>query len=238
ADAPETMLPEVQLETRAAALMFLFGFVYPGALDCGRPAPLSDLSDIADVLDAAQTYGVDGVYHAAATSWQIPADHRPVRAYIIAVSRGLRSHAREAAKKTLGSSLDEEYVEEMEDTPALAYHRLLVYHASFRAAAQGSITSQFPDESYGTPISPPTVWTAVRTPIEPCGHQHVGFRSSKSWIRSEVSSACLESRENPTKAAERAVSVLDRSIQAGVWCYHCEMAAQDISRLQEALLSI
>ncbi|OJT10905.1 hypothetical protein TRAPUB_12589 [Trametes pubescens] len=148
--AQESKLPVLCVNARAALLAPFLRFCYPRM---ATPS-LYDLHTITDVLCLAQMYNADTVAREVERFWEPEAKADPLCAYCVAVTRGLRERAQDAAKDSLGKSLDGVYLPELEDTPALAYHRLLAYHTSCRAAVTGLLERRFPPGD-AAPLRPP-----------------------------------------------------------------------------------
>lgn len=245
-------LPVIHVEARAGILAQLFRFCYPAMAGPGT----SDLYDIADLLFLAREYDMSVVSQVVERSWASAAKEDPLRAYFAAVTRGLLGRARDAAKDTLARSLDGFYIPELEDAPAIVYHRLLTYHASCRSIATEVLQRRFPRDPAPPPVGVPTAAPVASPPIpairvEPdpasssapavslCGHQHGGFKSSKAaWLSEYVSNRCLQARLQPYGVDEDVSSILGAAIDAGLWCRPCKRLARDVSKVYNSLRDI
>ncbi|KAH9852618.1 hypothetical protein C2E23DRAFT_885382 [Lenzites betulinus] len=65
-------------------------------------------------------------------AWDDAASRNPLEAYFVATNHGLRDYAEAAARKVLAKQTAHLYTSVMEKSPALAYHRMLVYYDASR----------------------------------------------------------------------------------------------------------
>ncbi|EIW58213.1 uncharacterized protein TRAVEDRAFT_20293 [Trametes versicolor FP-101664 SS1] len=252
ANTQEMKLPTVHVNARAAVLAPFLRLCYPRM----ETPSLYDLHIVADLLCLAEKYHTDAVTREVERLWEVEAKMDPFCAYCVAVTRGLRERAQDAAKDSLDKSPDGVYIPELEDTPALAYHRLLTYHASCRAAATGLLERRFPRDperpASGTLTAGPAVHTPAPPPRAPepasaggsdvslCGHEHGGFRSStkKLWLCKYVSKMCLEARSQPYGVEHNVASILDGTIASGFWCPTCKNRSRDLAKVCNSLREI
>lgn len=93
----------------------------------GLPADL-ELPTIAELFRASRKYEMTRVARWVRAAWDRAAVRRPLETYFVAINYGLNECARAAAKNVLMEPVADAYTTVMEDAPALAYHRLLVYY--------------------------------------------------------------------------------------------------------------
>lgn len=100
-----------------------------------------DLHQLALIIGVAKKYEMEGGLQALREKWAQLVEHstgNPLVAYLVAASAGpcMGKHANEAATLILchSNSILTQYHPEMENVPALAYHRLLVYYEGCNAA--------------------------------------------------------------------------------------------------------
>lgn len=120
-----------------------------------------DLPRLAALLVASQKYKMAFIAPRIRAAWDTAATlghrcpgangHRPLAAYFVALAHGLTDRAQEAAKNALTLELKGAYVPFMEDAPALAYHRLLVFYDSHCAVVRerlGAAIASIPETIY------------------------------------------------------------------------------------------
>ncbi|KAI0820760.1 hypothetical protein BC628DRAFT_821393 [Trametes gibbosa] len=94
-----------------------------------------DLESQIRLLSAAQKYEI--AHMVAQLNIRLAGNdvavREPLHAYFVAVNHGLRDHAKTAAKNVLVKQTAHTYTLIMEHSPALAYHRLLLYYDTCRA---------------------------------------------------------------------------------------------------------
>lgn len=117
----------------------------------------SDPHRLAALVAASQKYKMAFVAPRIRASWDTAANFHPLEAYFVALAHGLTGCAEEAAKIVLRTQAGDAYDLVMEDAPALAYHRLLVFYDSCRtvvrerlAEAITSIPEDVPTLYHGT----------------------------------------------------------------------------------------
>ncbi|KAL1944899.1 hypothetical protein VTO73DRAFT_2519 [Trametes versicolor] len=224
ANAQEMKLPTVHVNARAAVLGLFLRLCYPRM----ETSSLYDLHVVADLLCLAEMYHTDAVARDVERLWGPEAKADPLSAYCVAVTRGLRERARNAAKDSLDRSLDGVYIPELEDTPALAYHRLLTYHASCRAAATNLLERRFPRDpsrpASEAPAAGPAVHTRPSTSSQGsgagqcCGFRHVHFQ--------------------PYNVEDNVARIFDETIASGFWCPTCKNRSRDIAKICNSLRDV
>ena len=123
----------VQFEEVSVVLQALLQLCYHSPTDITLP---TDLADLTAVLVATEKYELQSAQSAVWSFWQAIASQSPLRAYCYAIRAGHTVGAKEAARCTLNHVIEGVYVEELECTPALAYHRLLTYYDQCRTATK------------------------------------------------------------------------------------------------------
>ncbi|KAI8996536.1 hypothetical protein BD414DRAFT_478322 [Trametes punicea] len=195
--------------TEALVLHFDEGLAIVSALldACyhGEDGIQSTPSKIAEVLVAARKYEMAQVDYWACRAWDAATLSDPLSAYFIAINHGLHDLARSAARKTLEKPSANVYIALMEESTALAYHRLLQYRDSCRWAVQEQIralTQRMP--------------TDLRCNSHTSGAYHCCPRSSTSAIQTALKQCGLTmglsssiSRESVHKAMEQWIATTD-----------------------------
>ncbi|KAI1796759.1 hypothetical protein LXA43DRAFT_573194 [Ganoderma leucocontextum] len=128
--------PILQFTEEWDILMPLLRLCYPDRGTWHLPSDPSHVSQLVDIVVALDKYRMRNICGAVLQTWKTVAEASPIRAYLAAARRRARACAEIAAKCTLGAPLEGQYVADMEYVPAVAYHRLLTYHASCRAVAK------------------------------------------------------------------------------------------------------
>ncbi|KAF8986375.1 hypothetical protein BDQ17DRAFT_1192016, partial [Cyathus striatus] len=80
------------------------------------------------VLRMAVRYDIPKAVSFVKLWWASLVKANPVESYFTAVQFGWEDQAREAAKATVYSSIEEAYTPEMEHVPARSYYNLMKYH--------------------------------------------------------------------------------------------------------------
>ncbi|KAL1944906.1 hypothetical protein VTO73DRAFT_2526 [Trametes versicolor] len=135
------MMPRVQLSEKAVVLALLFSHYRLGT---DFELPSLDLPTLADVMAAARSYGANGLQELAYKCWSPLARASPFHAYLAAATRGagrrLEQYARDAARIAIDiPQLETVYIAELEEYPALVYHRLFSFRSACRAVAVGQL---------------------------------------------------------------------------------------------------
>ncbi|KAL1944905.1 hypothetical protein VTO73DRAFT_2525 [Trametes versicolor] len=146
-------MPCVSLEENAAVLAQLFSFHRLG--EDFRFAS-HDLHALVTVMVAARKYNAHGLYELAQLRLSALASSSPLGTYLATITRGLDDLARAAARKAIDLPLETTYLGELEQCPALPYHRLLLY----RDACQ-NISRRVLHETYSSRPTP-----GVSRPVE------------------------------------------------------------------------
>lgn len=133
-------LTSLRLEEPGDVLSTLLTMCYPNSSSVESSAT-SDLTRFQAVVNAAQSYQMDGISKLLRTQWHGLAEASPLEAYFVAIRAGWTDCAKLAAKALLFRPLDGLYASQMEDMPALAYHKLALYHQSSLTAFCGVFES-------------------------------------------------------------------------------------------------
>ncbi|KAI0664241.1 hypothetical protein C8Q70DRAFT_1049746 [Cubamyces menziesii] len=96
----------------------------------------SGLGMLGRLLSAARKYDMSQIGHAILPVWDTAAKKDPLEAYCVATNHRLTDLARAAAKISVRQPTVDVYLTVMEQTPALAYHRLLAYRDTCFVAMQ------------------------------------------------------------------------------------------------------
>ncbi|RPD64052.1 hypothetical protein L226DRAFT_569543 [Lentinus tigrinus ALCF2SS1-7] len=140
-----TELPLLQLDVSSDALASLLTICYDGP--SGLP---SSLTALATMLVASRDLGCSQLHSVIAAQWEAAAQSSPLEAYFVAIQYCLKDQARAAARKAVEKSLTGWYTSSMEDTSALAYHRLLVYYDACVRAVEEELKKGINDWSTAT----------------------------------------------------------------------------------------
>ncbi|KAI0794173.1 hypothetical protein C8Q74DRAFT_561290 [Fomes fomentarius] len=133
-------LTSLRLEEPGDVLSTLLTMCYPNSFSVESSAT-SDLTRFQAVVNAAQSYQMDGLSGLLKTQWRGLAEASPLEAYFIAIRAGWMDCAKLAAKALFVRPLDGMYASQMEDMPALVYHKLALYHQSSLTAFRGVFES-------------------------------------------------------------------------------------------------
>ncbi|EIW62955.1 uncharacterized protein TRAVEDRAFT_160971 [Trametes versicolor FP-101664 SS1] len=118
-------LATLELDEKSDIVSLLLKACYDG--EEGLPADL-DLATVAELFRASRKYEMTRIARLVCGAWDRVAALNPLEAYLVAINHGLDEYARAAAKNVLMGPIANAYTTVMEDAPALAYHRLLLYH--------------------------------------------------------------------------------------------------------------
>ncbi|KAJ2982802.1 hypothetical protein NUW54_g10706 [Trametes sanguinea] len=209
-------LPSVQFEYSAAALCTLFRFYNLGTLESFP----SDPRAIADVLAATHEYQLQGLHEIAGNRWDSAAAQAPLRAYFAAISRGLDDCARTAARLALNLDLNSRshYVNDLEDAPAQAYHRLIRYHETCKGIVTAVLTGH--DGCFSS--------------VEESATGSVS--SSQYWPKLHTKSICDRLRLRPGVVTTLNVgTIFENATTEDAWCSACTPLAKDLISLSDAL---
>ncbi|KAI0629421.1 hypothetical protein C8Q77DRAFT_1220168 [Trametes polyzona] len=118
--------------------------------DGGLP---QDLEYLAQLLAASRKYEMARAEPCVRAAWDKAADASPLEAYFFAITYNLKDCAKAAARSSLKhpTSVATAYVSVMDRAPALAYHRLLLYHDACRRAVQARIDEACRDVQHWYP---------------------------------------------------------------------------------------
>ena len=127
--------PVVPLDVGPETLAVLLGICY------GTTSPPPQLPVLAPALLASKRYEMRQVEKLIVTRWDELVRLNPLEAYFVAVQNGpeLEVCARAAAMVALQYPIATSYVDVMEFSSALAYRRILEYHASCTLAVEGHL---------------------------------------------------------------------------------------------------
>ncbi|KAI1790305.1 hypothetical protein LXA43DRAFT_519293 [Ganoderma leucocontextum] len=250
-------LPVVHFEEEGAVLHAMLQLSYR----CPTNVPLpSDLAVLTAVLGTIEKYGLYSAQPVVWSFWQAIAFANPLRAYCSAIRAGHTLGAKEAARCVLNHVIDGVYVEELEGTPALAYHRLLNYYEKCRRVARQELTKitnsvnvppRPADDSLPAPdpssslegglikkkkgakrrtVEPP-IWAASPTPNLPWLLRYLRDLSSRVQSRpGSVTPGLSDLLNEATKAGSE-----DSDKGPGVWCEECQIVAEEILKASKAL---
>ncbi|TBU44078.1 hypothetical protein BD309DRAFT_63668 [Dichomitus squalens] len=246
----ESELPVVQFDEAAIVLHAMLRLIYPSPSDVSLP---KDVGDLTAVLVSIDKYSLDSEQPAVWSFWQAIASTDALRAYCHAISAGHILSAKEAARCMLNQVLDGVYVEELESTPALAYHRLLLYYEKCRAVAKEESTKISTSLVSPKPVEM-VVPESASYPVEPSlpgGKKKKAAKRScrptsspEPWLTRYLKdlSSRLRSRPGSTTPtlselfteATRAVGD-DSGTGPEVWCEDCQIVAEDLLNIQKGL---
>ncbi|PIL24739.1 hypothetical protein GSI_12625 [Ganoderma sinense ZZ0214-1] len=113
------------------------------------PKPPS-LIILARMMAAAEKYEITHALTELRARWNTLARSNPLNAYLAAAEAGQHALAKDTARLVLNqpSAICTQYSAELENAPAQAYHRLLVYYTKCHAAIKAELSlvkAQFPD---------------------------------------------------------------------------------------------
>ncbi|PIL24881.1 hypothetical protein GSI_12768 [Ganoderma sinense ZZ0214-1] len=118
--------PILSFTEQSGLLADVLGLCYPGKSLLNLPM---DPSKLAGIVIALDRYKIGGIRPAVFRIWNMVAKAHPIIRAYLAASRGhLQDCAEVAAEYALQHPIEGRYVADMEFSPALAYHHLLVYH--------------------------------------------------------------------------------------------------------------
>ncbi|KAI9063999.1 hypothetical protein FKP32DRAFT_1570311, partial [Trametes sanguinea] len=217
-DGVSERLPSVQFEYSAAALCTLLRFYNLGTLESFP----SDPRAIADVLAATHEYQLQGLHEIARHRWDSAAAQVPLRAYFAAISRGLDDCARTAARLALHLDLKSHYVNDLEDAPAQAYHRLIRYHETCIGIVTAVLTGH--SDAYGESFS--AVTESATSPVS----------SSQYWPKLHTESIHHKLRPRPGNVTTFNLgTIFENATTEDAWCSACTPLAKDLISLSDAL---
>lgn len=124
-------VPTIDVTEDARTLDALLRFCYP------MPDPMLDtVGALAPMLGAVKKYQIDGRAAEVKRMLLHLAETEPVRAYAVAVRFQMDEEAAAAARLALAYPLIGPFVEELDEIPTSAYHRLLRYHLKCQDAVR------------------------------------------------------------------------------------------------------
>ncbi|KAI1783535.1 hypothetical protein LXA43DRAFT_1046433, partial [Ganoderma leucocontextum] len=127
--------------------------------DVQRPeqhSPSPSLFILTRMVTAAEKYEMAHGLHVRRARWNALAANSPLDAYLVAAEAGLNALVKDAARLLVNqpSAVCTQYSAKLENAPALAYHRLLVYYSRCHDALKAEldmVKAQYPDN----PVLPP-----------------------------------------------------------------------------------
>ena len=130
-ESDDSTLPVIRLSENSVTLGTLVSMCYPI-----QGVDFEDLS-VVHVLRAAMKFEMKKIIQTLRVKLAHDIEKDPLRIYFTSIAVGLKEEAIKASKVFALSSDDSAnaYVHEMEDVPAIAYHRLLKYRYQCRVAA-------------------------------------------------------------------------------------------------------
>ena len=255
--------PKFQVDVAGSVLSTLLKLCYPGEVELA-PDPVH----VAAVLSASEKLHMDRVRRVVAKRWNIAAKASPLLAFLLATGAGLLDCAKDAAQYALEIALEGMYLREMENAPALPYHRLLMHYRSCGAIAQNLLSNVGSDlhEPYIPPIGrsmtgtrfdheyiipPPLIINSnSRTPSPSPRYGH-GYGPGypivsdsrygprpNVWLKNHLARLSKELEQQPGRVAATTEGLLDAAIEADEWCIQCRSLASELCRVGKALQEI
>ncbi|KAI0765655.1 hypothetical protein BD413DRAFT_164228 [Trametes elegans] len=206
--------------------------------DSTLPLDIStDIFQLAPLMAAALKYKMQTVTPLLRTHWSMVARCQPLQAYLCAVKYGLTGTAAEAAKTLVQQSFDGLYDPELENTPALAYHRLVAYYNSCRAIAHELLSSTEESTPSAFRQGDKTDSVGVAVGDSATTNQATPAPSADDWFAGLVSALAVSADAHPghVAAASDSDSVYESATSAGQWCPTCQPLARKLSRLSGTL---
>ena len=251
----EHVLPILQFEERSTVLHAVLRLSQPSPADVTLP---TDLADLTAILVALEKYGLNSAQPTAWSFWQAIACEDPLRAYCYATRVGHTMATKEAARCALNHVIHGVYVEELECTPALAYHRLLTYYDKCRAATKEELTKivgslkpparpaiailRHPDTRNGMSWGPNGGLPAEKklkkfrepSPADPA--------PDDAWLLRHLHALSFRVHERPGSAMTGLSDLFADATRAWihgkmprVWCEECQIVAEEILEVDNAL---
>ncbi|PIL24757.1 hypothetical protein GSI_12643 [Ganoderma sinense ZZ0214-1] len=252
----ELVPPVVQFEEGGIVLHALLQLSYRSPADVTFP---TDLMDLTAVLVATEKYDLRSAQPAVWSFWQEIASQNPLRAYCCAIRVGHMVGAKEAARCALNHIIKGVYVEELECTPALAYHRILTYYEKCRTASKqelariinslkGPVKTAAP-----APIPPPPDGDRTRRRLEggvPAGKLNLKTKTwslgnpvyDGPWLLRHLRSLSCQVDERPGSAMPELADLFVEATKAWsdgkvprMWCEGCQVLAEEILEVNKGL---
>ena len=176
---PETVdgVPLLRVSEQSDVLDRLFRLCYP--VD---DPPLNSIHDVRTTLEAAMKYQMSEAAKITKRHLLALAATEPLRVYVLACRFGLEEEAAAAAEQVVRQKAQDQYVEDLEDIPIGAYHRLRLFCErrsrsrgvlKFTYAASHRNGQDLPSTAFNTPLvttetlpNEPTVPKAAPYPFD------------------------------------------------------------------------
>lgn len=237
------------------------GIVLRATLQLSYRAPSNvtlptNLADLTAVLLAVEKYGLNSAQPSVWSFWHGIASTQPLQAYCYAIRAGHTLCAKEAAKCILNQDLEGLYVDELGGTPALAYHRLLMYYEKCCTVAKeefGNISNalRVPPPLDTAPLPPPLASeiSAVPLPLQEGisvlsgqTQRSVHRRQESSWLERYVCDLSSQFQVRPgsdlpalSQLFVDATRTYSEDRGRRVWCKRCQPVADQILKVDKAL---
>nr|VWP02265.1 Extracellular lipase (EC [Ganoderma boninense] len=251
----DVVLPTFQFEEGSIVLLAMLQLSYHAPADVTLPTGLGDLTA---VLLAVEKYKLDAAQPAVWSFWHVIASTQPLQAYCYAIRAGHVACAKEAARCVLNQTVEGVYAEELESTPALAYHRLLVYYEKCCSVAKtefGKIDDALKTPLSLSPIVAPQASAAPSQTPPPRAHganvpsrwstdfgSLLSCQSNSSWIQGYVRDLSSRFQVRPGSDAPALSKLFADATKASnedtgprVWCKECQVVADQILEVDKAL---
>lgn len=246
----ELDMPVLRMEESSATLSNLLRLCYP-SLSCDVVYP-ADPPAFMSLLASLEKYRMQCPLTSMRSAWQAVAAMDALRAYCVAVCAGKEDCAKQAARCALDQELEGVYVPEMEDIPALAYHRLLTYYDACRRVARDSLadvvkslTVESSSALAGTSkpraldsaTRRPTVAGTILTSNEPVLEEVASTNDERGWVRLYVEelSDKVQSRPGWMGPAIGELFMKATNAEEGVWCSRCQTIATNLILVHEGM---
>ncbi|KAI0642191.1 hypothetical protein C8Q79DRAFT_917426 [Trametes meyenii] len=182
------------------------------------PRP-SDLRELVTLINAADRYGITIALPALLDHWSSEVrEQDALEAYFVAIQVGNVACAKVAATYLLKTVIEGRYVQDMESSPAISYHKLLAYHRTCARIAQLRLDR---------------LWNTLALPSA-SNLKYPALQDSCDWLRrytSEIRSA-VEPRPHFSRLPTlRDVLVASIETEVDPWCSACKELVRDILQL-------
>jgi BTB/POZ domain len=153
-ESDNNALPVIRLSENSVTLSILVSMCYPVA-----DVDFEDISVVYEVLKVAMKFEMKKIIQILRVKLAYYTKRDPLRVYLTSIALGFKEEAIKASKVFSLSSDDSAnaYVREMEDVPAIAYHRLLKYRYQCRAVAINKWDNYNPGRFHSGDISKGTI---------------------------------------------------------------------------------
>lgn len=184
--------------------------------------------------------------------------------YLVTITRGLDDLARAAARKAIDLPLETTYLGELEQCPALPYHRLLLYrdacqNISRRVLHETYSSRPTPGVSRPVELEPVATRTNAPGPLAPRSTSPASassgqddtcvsssdslrprhLRSKSAWLPAYVTSIFEQTSSRPGTATQKEKMLfVDATTAGNAWCRQCQLLALDLLDLRTRLRSI